>query len=115
MPSYSIEDLLKSEGVTVTEDATSQLTSRLHAPSMRKTVVGERPGRSAQETKALIKTCLSEAGRGMSVAEICVCLERGVTPNIRNILKAMVEDGELILGADLARNKTSIRYWYRLP
>jgi len=111
MPSYSIEDLMKDAGYNVM----SQVTSHSETQQTRKAKVGQVRGRSVDETKQLIKKCISEAGKPMTIAEICTCLERGQTPHIRNILKSMAETGELLEQADLARSRTMVRYWYSLP
>ena len=110
MPSFKMEELLKDAGL----NATVTLTSHSEIPQMRKTKVGERPGRSVDETKALIKKCIEEAGRPVTIAEICIYLERGQTPHIRNILKAMADAGEIVEQADLARSRW-VRFWYSLP
>lgn len=111
MPSFSMEDLLKTAG----HEPDVTITSHSNATQNRKTKVGERPGRPVAETKALIKKCIEEAERPCSIAEICAYLERGATPHIRNILKGLVDSGELIETADLARSRTMVRYWYSLP
>ena len=111
MPSFTIEQLIREAGYNVTVPMTSQSEPQ----QTRKTKVGQVRGRSIDETKTMIKTCIKEAGRPMTIAEICVCLERAQTPHIRNILKGMAEAGELIEGADLARSRTMVRFWYSLP
>jgi len=111
MPSYTIEQLMKDAGHNVTVP----LTSHSETQQTRKTKVGQVRGRSVDETKTLIKKCIEEAGRPVTIAEICIYLERSATPHIRNILKGMVEAGELIETADLARSRTMVRYWYSLP
>lgn len=111
MATISMKDLLETAG----NDANVTITSHSNATQNRKTKVGERPGRPVSETKALIKKCIEDAERPCSIAEICTYLERGATPHIRNILKGMVDAGELIETADLARSRTMVRYWYSLP
>lgn len=111
MPSFKIEDLLRDAGHNV--DVT--VTSHSNPQGMRRTKVGERPARSVDETKTLIKKCIGEAGEAQTVAQLCTYLERGDTPHIRNILKAMVQDGELIEMTSLARSRTMVKYSYNLP
>jgi predicted MarR family transcription regulator len=111
MPSFTMEELLREAGHNV--DVT--VTSQSNFQQMRKTKVGERVGRSVDETKALIKKCITEAGEARTVAQICTYLERGDTPHIRNILKTMVQDGELIELASLARSRTMVKFSYNLP
>lgn len=111
MPSFTIEQLMQEAGHNVTVAMTSQSNIQQN----RKTKVGQVRGRSVDETKALIKKCIEETGRPVTIAEICIYLERSATPHIRNILKGMVETGELIETADLARSRTMVRYWYSLP
>lgn len=111
MPTFTVQQLIDELGY----NATVPMTSQSEIQQTRKTRVGQVRGRSVEETKTIIKTCIKEAGRAMTIAEICVCLERAQTPHIRNILKGMAEAGELIEGADLARSRTMVRFWYSLP
>ena len=111
MASFKIEDLLKTAGF----DPTSSQPSQSETIQARKTRVGQRPGRSIQETKDLIKKFVEDTGRPVLIPEICIYLERVQTPHIRKILHDMAEAGELVEQADLARSRTMVRYWYSLP
>ncbi len=111
MPTYTVEQLMRELG----QNATVSLTSHSEIQQTRKAKVGQVRGRSIDETKTLIKNCITEAGRPMTIAEICICLERAQTPHIRNILKVMAQTGELVEQADLARSRQMVRFWYSLP
>jgi predicted MarR family transcription regulator len=115
MPSFTMQELMRSMGLNPDVALTSPLTS--HSPTGGKEVkrMGQVRGRSIPETKELIKKAISEAGRPLSVAEICVVLERKQTPHIRNLLHQMGDSGELIENADLAPSKMLTRFWYSLP
>lgn len=111
MPSFSMDELKKSLGL----NATVVTTSHTEIPREGFSRVGERRGRSIDETKALIKSAIHDAGRAMTMGEICIVLERKQTPHIRKILHDMGDAGELIEVADLAPNKMMTRFWYSLP
>lgn len=115
MPSFTVEELMRSMGLNPDVALTSQSTS--YSPTGGKEVkrMGQVRGRSIPETKELIKNAISEAGRPLSVAEICIALERKQTPHIRNLLHQMGDSGELIENADLAPSKMLTRFWYSLP
>lgn len=115
MPSFSMEELKRSMGLDPNVSLTSVSTSHSQNGEKGLKKMGQVRGRSIPETKELIKKCISEAGRPVSVAEICTYLERKQTPHIRNLLHQMGDSGELIENADLAPSTMLTRFWYSLP
>lgn len=115
MPTIKIEELMRSVGLD--PDIVMTSTSTSHSQNGEKGFkrMGQVRGRSIPETKELIKNGIREAGRPLSVAEICVILERKSTPHIRNLLHQMGDSGELIEQADLAPSRMLTRFWYSLP
>lgn len=115
MPSFTMEELKRSMGLDPNVSLTSASTSHSEDAKKGFKAMGQVRGRSIPETKELIKKCIMEAGRPVSVAEICTYLERKQTPHIRNLLHQMGDAGELIEEADLAPSRMLTRFWYSLP
>lgn len=115
MPTIKMDDLKRSMGIDPNIQLTSILTSNSEQSGKGKTTVGRVEGRTIEETKALIKTVLSEADDSMTRGEICKAIERKNTPHIRNILAQMVADGEIIEETGMAVSRMMVRYLYSLP
>lgn len=111
MPSFSIQDLMNSVGMSATVAPTSHSEKQREAYQR----VGQIRGRTVEETKTLIKKAIFEAERPMSFTEICAYLERKQTPHLRKMLHEMGATGELIEEADLAPSRMMTRFWYSLP
>lgn len=111
MPSFSMEELKKSLGISATVSPMSHSKNQREAYQR----VGQIRGRTVDETKTLIKKALTEAGRPMSFTEICAYLERKQTPHLRKMLHEMGDSGELIEEADIAPSRMMTRFWYSLP
>lgn len=115
MPRILMDELKKSMGYSDDVQWTSMSTSNSDKSEKGKVAVGRVEGRTIEETKALIKTVLSEAEDSMTRGEICKAIERKNTPHIRNILSQMVNDGEIIEETGLAVSRMMVRYLYSLP
>lgn len=111
MATFKIDELRNS--VDTSADVSQTFTPKTVAERIKR--VGHTHGRSAEETKALIKSVLAEINRPMTRTEICAAIERKNTPNIRNILSDMARAGELVEVVDLETLRMVPRYWYALP
>jgi len=98
--------------MTVTSPSLSQKSER------GKKTVGEKSyqdHRSRQDTETLIKNCILDSGKPMSVMLIARCLDRTASPHFRSIVADMVKSGALIESVDIAPNGRMVRYLYSLP
>lgn len=98
--------------MTVTSLSHEQKSERGHK------TVGEKPyqdHRSRKDTEALIKNCLLESAKPMTVIAISRYLGRTPSPHFRSIIADMVKAGSLIESVDTAPNGRMVRYLYSLP
>lgn len=115
MATIKMTDLKQSLGIDPDVSLTSILTSNSEKSEKGKTIVGRVEGRTIEETKALIKSVLSQADDSMTRGEICKAIERKNTPHIRNILAEMVASGEIVEETGMAVSRMMVRYLYSLP
>lgn len=115
MPRILMDELKRSMGYSDDVSLTSPMTSNSEKSERGKTIVGRMQGRTVDESKALIKSVLSNATEPMTRGEIFKAMERKNTPHLRNILNEMVAAGEVIEETDLAVSRMMVRYWYSLP
>jgi hypothetical protein len=111
MATFKIDELRQSVGITETISMTSQ-----HETAREGVVrVGQVNNRTIPETRALIKSVVTEAKRPMTRKEIFAALERKNTPHMRKILTDLVDEGVLVQTIGVARVGIMPVYWYTLP
>lgn len=111
MARFTLEDLARG----LDDSATVSLQSRSQKNHDGDTSVGETGRRPLEETKALIKKVIRKEKRALKLREIARLIDRRPTPRLRQILKDMVDFGELIQDSDTAVAGNMERFWYYLP
>lgn len=111
--SFSREDLFGQNGdETITQSLHPKKSGERISPVGR---LQYRGYRSREETEALIKSALKDAGKRLKFREVARAVDRSANPFLRQILDDMFARGEVIKTEDVSPNEQLPRYWYELP
>jgi hypothetical protein len=108
MPTFRMEDLENGNN----RIDTVSIPYRSEKSDRSNKAMGQVARRSLDETKKLIKNIIKKEKRAMTFREIAHSIERKPTPHLRQILKDMIDSGELVQKADDAPAGNMDRFWY---